>query len=136
MGEFITGTGVGTSVGGNFAVGRRLYSAVGVGVEEAVIKTFVGLAGMAVAGVQLTTTIPKLINIHNRPVIFGQGFICLFPRFSGSVAQNGLDLVQFVVAESQVLQGRQVVFQLFDAARSDQCRGDLRFAQHPGQCQL
>ena len=58
------------------------------------------------------------------------------PGLNSSCFQYILDGLQFFLREVQVAQRSQVFFQLGDTAGPDQCRGDLRFAQHPGQGHL
>ena len=50
--------------------------------------------------------------------------------------QNDFNGLQFLFCKLQIIQRGQVAFQLFDAAGSDQRRGDLRLAQHPGERHL
>ena len=52
------------------------------------------------------------------------------------ILQNSLNALQFFFGKLQIVQRSQVRLQLFDAAGSDQRRGDLRLAQHPGERHL
>src|SRR5262249_61758106 len=58
------------------------------------------------------------------------------PDVDAAVGRIALDLFEFDRGEVQLLKCAEVLLELFDAARPDQCRGHPRVAERPGKREL